>query len=73
MIQDRLLEEHARLADGSRPKTSADGIRGVRKRRLGVPEDIDDLLRRRQLHCLDGHEDRVSTVAVSLDGTSDQQ
>jgi hypothetical protein len=42
VIQDRLLEEGVRLADGSRPKTSADRFRGVRERRLVVPEGIDD-------------------------------
>jgi hypothetical protein len=34
VIQDRLLEEGVRLADGSRPKTSADGFRGVREPRV---------------------------------------
>jgi hypothetical protein len=35
--------EGARLADGSRPETSADGFRGVREQWFVVPEDIDDL------------------------------
>jgi hypothetical protein len=69
VIQNRLLEEGAHLADGSRLETSANGVSWRLQSGGSSCRGHRRPVRRRQLHCLDGHEGRVSAVTVSLAGT----